>query len=55
MVTGLPIAKTLFKYNSNSLNENDKEEKEPINIEFTDQKTDHDNDENVIDFKWSDE
>ena len=33
--------------------ENDEEEKEPINIELTDKKTDPYNDENAIDFKWS--
>ena len=36
------------------MEENDEEEKEPINIELTDQKTDHYNDENSIDSKWSD-
>ena len=36
------------------MEENDEEEKEPINIEFTDQKTDPYNDENAIDSKWSD-
>ena len=38
MTTGRPVAKTLIKYNSNDLKENNKEEKEPINIEFTEQK-----------------
>ena len=38
LATGRPVAKTLIKYNSDSLQENDKEEKEPINIEFTEQK-----------------
>ena len=38
MVTGWPVAKTLIKYNSNSLEENNEEEKEPINIELTDKK-----------------
>ena len=37
LATGLPVAKTLIKYNNNSLQEKDKEEKEPINIEFTEQ------------------
>ena len=36
------------------MEENDEEEKEPINIEFTEQKTDPYNDENAIDFRWSD-
>ena len=36
------------------MEENDEEEKEPINIELTDQKTDPYNDENAIDSKWSD-
>ena len=40
MTTGLPIAKTLIKYNSNSLTENDEEEKVPIDIEFAKQKAD---------------
>ena len=34
--------------------ENDEEEKEPIYIKLTDKKTDPYNDENSIDFKWSD-
>ena len=33
---------------------NDEEEKNPINIELTEQKTDPYSDENAIDFKWSD-
>ena len=52
MATGLPVAKILIKYNNN-LEENDEEEKEPINTEFTEQNTDPYNDENAIDFKWS--
>ena len=36
--TGFPVAKTLIKYNSNNLKENEEEEKEPIDIEFTEQK-----------------
>ena len=36
------------------MEENDEEEKEPINIELTDKKTDPYNDENAIDSKWSD-
>ena len=38
MATGLPVVKTLIKYNNNNLDENDEEEKVPINIEFTEQK-----------------
>ena len=38
LAAGLPVAKTLIKYNSNSLEENDEEEKEPINIEFNEEK-----------------
>ena len=34
--------------------EENKEEKEKIDIEFTEQKSDHDNYENTIDFRWSD-
>ena len=37
MATGRPAAKTIIKYNSNNLEENDEEENEPINIEFTEQ------------------
>ena len=36
MVTGRPVAKTLIEYNNN-LEENDEEEKESINIEFTEE------------------
>ena len=36
------------------MDENDEEEKEPINIDLTEQKTDPYNDENAIDFRWSD-
>ena len=49
MAIGLPVSKTLIKYNN--LVENDEEEKEPINIELIEQKTYPYNDENVIDFK----
>ena len=52
--TGWPVSEILIKYNNNNLEENDEEEKEPINIELTDQKTDPYNDENSIDSKWSD-
>ena len=55
MTTERPVAKTLIKYNSNNLDENDEEEKGPINIEFTEQKTGTYNDENDFDFKWSGE
>ena len=37
LATGRPVAKILIKYN-NSLEVNDEEEKEPINIELTKQK-----------------
>ena len=50
----IQLPKILIKYNNNNLEENDEEEKEPINIELTDQKTDPYNDENSIDSKWSD-
>ena len=52
--TGWRVAEILIKYNNNNLEENDEEEKEPINIELTEQKTDPYNDENSIDSKWSD-
>ena len=42
--------KNLIKYNNN-LDENDEEEKDPISIELTEQKTDPYNDENDIDFR----
>ena len=54
LASGLPVAKTLIKYNSNNLEENDEEENEPINIELTDHKINPYNDENAIDSKWSD-
>ena len=54
MATRRLVVKILIKYNSNNLEENDEEEKEPIDIEFTEQKAGPENDENVIDFKWSD-
>ena len=38
MVTSLPVAKTLNKYNSNRPEENDEEEKKLIDIELTAQK-----------------
>ena len=38
LATGISVAKTLIKYNSNSLKENDEEEKKPINTELTEQK-----------------
>ena len=37
MATGRPDAKTLIKYNSNCLEENENEVKESINIELTKQ------------------
>ena len=52
--TGWPVAEILIKYNNNNLEENDEEEKEPINIELTDQKIDPYNDENSIDSRLSD-
>ena len=41
MATGLSVAKNLIEYNSNNLDENDGKEKEPIDFEFTDEKTGH--------------
>ena len=40
METGKSVSKTLIKYNSNRLEENDEEENESINIELTEQKQD---------------
>ena len=54
MITRRPVSKTFIKYKGNNLEKNDEEEKKPINIEFTEQKIDPYNDENAIDFKWSD-
>ena len=54
MATGWPVAEILIKYNNNNLKVNDKEEKEPINIEFYWGKSDPYNDENSIDSKYSD-
>ena len=51
MAAGRPVGEILIKYNNNNLEENDEEEKEPINIELTDQKTDPYNGENSIDSK----
>ena len=51
MATERPVVKTLIKCNSNNLEENDEEEKEPIHIELTEHKTDPYNDENAIDFR----
>ena len=38
LTTSLSVAQTLIKYNSNNFEENYEEEKEPINIELTEQK-----------------
>ena len=54
LATRSPVAKTLIKYNSKNLEENDEGVKEPIDIELTEQNTDPYHDENGIDFKWSD-
>ena len=51
LATGRPVSKILIEYNSNSLEENDEEEMEPIDIK---QKTCSYNDENACDFKWWD-
>ena len=39
LATGFPVAKTLIKYNINDKDENDGEEKEPIDIELNKQKS----------------
>ena len=39
MPTGRPVGKILIKYKSNSLEKNNEEEKEPVDIDFTEQKT----------------
>ena len=36
------------------MEENDKEEKETIDREFTEQRSYHENNQNTIDFRWSD-
>ena len=38
LAAGFPVTKPLIEYNSINLEENDEEEKEPINIELTEQK-----------------
>ena len=38
LATGRPVAKTLIKYNSNSLEKNDEEEKEPIILSLLNKK-----------------
>ena len=48
------VSKKLIEYNSNDLEENDEKEKEPIHIDFIQQKADIENYENAIDFRWSD-
>ena len=40
--------------NNNNSEEEDEEEKEAVGIEFTEQKVDHENDENTIDFRGLD-
>ena len=49
-----PVIKKLIEHNSNNLKKNGKEEKEAIDIEFIEQKTNTENNENTIDFKCSD-
>ena len=39
MPTGKSVGKILIKYKSNSLKKNNEEEKEPVDIDFTEQKT----------------
>ena len=46
--------KFLIEFNGNSSEENDDEEKVTINIELSDQKIDHENYKNAIDFRLSD-
>ena len=50
LATGRPVAKTLVKYNSNKLEENDEEENESINIDLV-SKTDTYNYKNAIYFR----
>ena len=50
MATGLPVAKTLIEYNCNDLEESEEKEKEPIDIDFTEQKA---GPENTTDFRLS--
>ena len=50
MTTDLSVTKTLIKYNGSNSEENE-EEKEPIDIEFTEQKDGISNNENAIEFK----
>ena len=46
------VVKSFIEYNSNNLEENE-EEKEAIHKDFTKSKSDPENYENTIDFKWS--
>ena len=54
MANGKLVDKILIKYYSNNSEESDEEEKEPINIYFTEQKSYPYNDENDNNFRWSD-
>ena len=51
MANGPPVSKSLTEYKSNRLEENDKDDKESIDIDFTEQKADPENDENEIEFR----
>ena len=53
MATGLPVAKTLIKYNSNRLEEKDEKRRNQLILSLL-SKTYPYNDENAIDFRWSD-
>ena len=53
MAADLPVTKTLIKNNSYSSEENDEEEKEPIDIEITEQKDRPEMMKFAIDFRWS--
>ena len=54
LATGRADAKTLVEYNNNNSEENGEKEKEQIDLEFAEQKADPYNNENAVDFKWSD-
>ena len=51
LTIGLPVVKTLIKYNRNN-RRNDEEEKETIDIELAEQNADPENEENAIDLRW---
>ena len=54
MATGRPVAKTLIKYKNNNLEEIMKKRRNQLILSLLNKKKDPYNDENDIDFNWSD-